>query len=1284
MKTSWFRLALVAITLFGYVTKAQDEEASIEEMAGVEDPTAATEVLDVDRSTSTPIAAPSAHTFVECDIEHCLFEYKRQVSSIRGVEFDAFQRCRALAIMEKCMSTETPSFCAERDARYIFVESKRLESVTVFDCKPVERLPTDASVNLFDAMIGVPLPENINFVRGKADAPAYEISKGKSTGKASNRVFDDGFFEKFLLIEGTIKLKAGADGFLFSITDPTQTKVLFGLQMSDYVYLHMVDHSDQPHSSTFNRIPEGKWTKFALTITDEEAVLYIDDISKSSTLRLGENDLKIPDIPDDAFVFLASSGPESGQFEGTVEGITLRSTSRLISGLRNFFGSPVTVDPDDDEGSGSGDDSDGDTEKSSERVPDGSDDEDSMKDLEDTEDFLPVYTTRVHINATTASEVIVTAASPAANASETFTPDPTTTAITSTAAGFEVPTEEEGEEVSPDDSVTLVRGPQGHKGEKGERGISLMGMKGERGEQGIAGIDGRPGIDGKDGEPGVDGAHGLPGEDGEIGLMGPEGEAGPRGDVGPKGDPGESIVGPPGPQGEKGMTGEAGESIVGPQGEKGMTGEPGLMGPPGPQGIPGEEGEDGEDGIGLPGPMGLPGPPGEFDLDDLEISGFGPIKGIPGPPGPQGPPGPAGVGSIGPTGASGLNGEPGLAGPPGPQGKEGLPGKDGEDGTAGAPGPVGQKGEPGNDGNQGIAGPPGPPGVCPARSISRRGDMPTDDEDVDGGSGDSGCGGEVGLPGPQGPPGEPGLAGLPGSSGEQGPPGVSGVNGEHGKDGLDGRDGTPGVAGPKGDAGEPGLPGRQGPAGLAGEKGMTGDTGAVGMPGTPGQNGRDGVDGETGPKGMTGLPGPPGPPGAMLMPNGELNNGHGEKGAKGEPGEVEVISPSGVTIKEGPAGPRGLPGLAGPKGDMGMPGHRGREGSVGKPGAAGPPGPPGPPGPGRPLAGGVSVPGPEGPQGPPGMTGRPGARGPPGPAGEQGVPGRGYPGTPGRDGQNGVGSGPRVYRSENELLYAYDSSTDGDMAFESSRQTLYVRTSSGWRPVNMGYPLIDRGTVESTTQSTTRDTTTRRTTSPVTTTRTTTTQAPIATTLSTRKPPTSNRLHLVALNYPLRGNTHGIAGADNLCYKQARAVGLRGTYRAFLSTKNQHVRSIVHNRNMQHLPIVNMAEEVLFSSWSELFRTEGQLPEGAKIYSFNGRDVITDPRWPVKAVWHGSDSLGKVSRMHNCADWRTFNLAVTGHASQLPTKSHPIAGLLKPRVFSCSSTFIVLCIENSAHTWTYK
>ncbi|EPQ15577.1 Collagen alpha-1(XVIII) chain [Myotis brandtii] len=171
-------------------------------------------------------------------------------------------------------------------------------------------------------------------------------------------------------------------------------------------------------------------------------------------------------------------------------------------------------------------------------------------------------------------------------------------------------------------------------------------------------------------------------------------------------------------------------------------------------------------------------------------------------------------------------------------------------------------------------------------------------------------------------------------------------------------------------------------------------------------------------------------------------------------------------------------------------------------------------------------------------------------------------------------------------------------------------------------------------------------------------------------------LHLVALNGPQPGGLRGIRGADLQCFQQARAAGLAGTFRAFLSSRLQDLYSIVRRADRATVPIVNLRDEELFPNWEALFSgSQGQLKPGARIFSFDGRDVLQHPAWPQKSVWHGSDPSGRRLTESYCETWRTEAATATGQASSMLT-----GRLLEQKAASCHNAFIVLCIENSFMT----
>ncbi|KAH9644139.1 hypothetical protein HF086_010354 [Spodoptera exigua] len=239
------------------------------------------------------------------------------------------------------------------------------------------------------------------------------------------------------------------------------------------------------------------------------------------------------------------------------------------------------------------------------------------------------------------------------------------------------------------------------------------------------------------------------------------------------------------------------------------------------------------------------------------------------------------------------------------------------------------------------------------------------------------------------------------------------------------------------------------------------------------------------------------------------------------------------------------------------------------------------------------------------------------------------------------------------------SSAVGALAYVVEEQALFVKVNSGWQYVLLG-SLV------------TQSAPTHPTPAPA-------PPPPMPAASLVHKPSISNlvesspvpgpSLHLAALNEPLPGNMHGIRRADYACYRQGRRAGFRGTFRALLTSKIQNLNSIVRYSD-RHLPVVNTQGEVLFKSFSDMFVGNGALADGARIYSFNGRNVLTDSHWPQKVIWHGSRANGERALDSYCQEWQNGDPTSRGLGSAL--HSHK---LLAQERYPCSSHFIVLCVE---------
>lgn len=245
--------------------------------------------------------------------------------------------------------------------------------------------------------------------------------------------------------------------------------------------------------------------------------------------------------------------------------------------------------------------------------------------------------------------------------------------------------------------------------------------------------------------------------------------------------------------------------------------------------------------------------------------------------------------------------------------------------------------------------------------------------------------------------------------------------------------------------------------------------------------------------------------------------------------------------------------------------------------------------------------------------------------------------------------GAVTFRNMEGLLRLSEISPLGTLAFVLNEETLLVRVSGGWQYVPLGFlvPLPS-----------------------VTTTPSTTTFGPLSPAVESLKLDKPPRLRMAALNQPYTGDMHGVRGADYECYRQSRRANLRGTFRAFLTSRVQNLESIVRFRDA-NLPVVNIKGEVIFNSWKDLFTGEGgSFPYPPRIYSFDGRNILSDNTWPQKLVWHGADRLGVRAMESYCDAWNSGSLGKVGLASSLLRNK-----LLDQEKYSCNNSFIVLCIE---------
>ncbi|PKU32173.1 collagen alpha-1 chain [Limosa lapponica baueri] len=517
-----------------------------------------------------------------------------------------------------------------------------------------ENLSTEVSLL---ELIGDPPPEEILKIYGPDNNPGYVFGPNANTGQVARYHLPSPFYRDFSILFH-IQPTTPRAGVLFAITDSSQSIIYVGIKLSELragkqqiIFYYTEPGSPSSYAAATFTVPTllNQWTRFAISVEEDEVVLYLD-CEEHERVRFERSPDEM-ELEDGSGLFVAQAGgADPDKYQGVIADLKLRGDPRAA-------------------------------ERQCEEEED-----DTEEGVPGLVDAVPVTSPPVAAGGGLRSGGGSPQQAERTGAEETL----------QVSTGGTGPKGEKGE-----------KGERGLKGDSGTGSIVGMGsVKGEKGEKGELGVKGSagfgyPGSKGQKGEPGNPGPPGTLSRhsDGSVveqvtGPPGPPGKDGAPGRDGEPGDPGED--GKPGDPGEDGKPGD-----MGPQGFPGMPGEPGLKGEKGPKGdrgSPGEKGERGQDGVGLPGPPGPPGPPGQVVAVSSKDKS---LVALPGPEGEKGEPGViiSPDGTVVTAQVKGEKGEPGLQGPMGPSGPQGRAGMKGEIGFPGRPGRPGMNGLKGEKGD---------------------------------------------------------------------------------------------------------------------------------------------------------------------------------------------------------------------------------------------------------------------------------------------------------------------------------------------------------------------------------------------------------------------------------------------------------------------------------------------------------------------------------------------------------------------------------------------------------
>ena len=168
-------------------------------------------------------------------------------------------------------------------------------------------------------MIGIPLDDTIKFDKGIDGYPVFMISERADIHKPAQEYFQK-IYRDFSIVTA-FRLDSNASCFLFSILNPDQTLVQFGLRLSaidgseQTISLYYTDFrfDDSSKAIAEFRVPSfvNQWKQLALKVQDDEITLYLD-CNKYDTKLHTRNTMELP-LESGSTLYLAQGGDMFGE-----------------------------------------------------------------------------------------------------------------------------------------------------------------------------------------------------------------------------------------------------------------------------------------------------------------------------------------------------------------------------------------------------------------------------------------------------------------------------------------------------------------------------------------------------------------------------------------------------------------------------------------------------------------------------------------------------------------------------------------------------------------------------------------------------------------------------------------------------------------------------------------------------------------------------------------------------------------------------------------------------------
>lgn len=171
------------------------------------------------------------------------------------------------------------------------------------------------------------------------------------------------------------------------------------------------------------------------------------------------------------------------------------------------------------------------------------------------------------------------------------------------------------------------------------------------------------------------------------------------------------------------------------------------------------------------------------------------------------------------------------------------------------------------------------------------------------------------------------------------------------------------------------------------------------------------------------------------------------------------------------------------------------------------------------------------------------------------------------------------------------------------------------------------------------------------------------------------KIVFTTLNKADDGDLGGTSSADAECAKQAKAAGMSGTFKAFLSSSKRDVKDLITGTNATSVAVVNTKGQQLYSSWNAMFGSNGSPFGTTHVYSFDGTllDENTGGGWYDARAWHGSDTSGKKTT-NTCQDWSSASSSHVGAHGELDLSNYwPVDTSTKTT--ACDEKLAVVCVQ---------